>query len=528
MRASNRRELLKGLGAIGIAMAVPRPSHAVDSSIEARTTAGKVRGIRSDGICRFLGVPYAGAVSGAEARFLAPPPLTAWRGVRDATKLGAPSIQPYNAERMGPGSYDNMPLPSEDCLFLNIWTPAVDHQRRPVMFYNHGGGYVTGSGGSLLQDGANLARNNDVVVVESNHRLGLLGYLYLQDVLGDRYSGNAGLLDIEAALRFTHHNIAEFGGDPDNVMVFGESGGGWKTSCIYAMPSVKDLFNKASIESGPGIVMNSREAARETTRAVLSALGIEPADARKILEVPAEQLLKVQKSVPGLGPVVDGVILPADPFSPKAPGFSSKKPLLAGSCHDEATIAFLSDPTGASMDESEMRKRVAAVIGESRCDAAIELYRRTRSGASASDLWVAIATAYRFRNGEITIAERKVEQHAAPVFMYVLDYRSPQEVPGTHYPVGAMHASDIAMKFDNAAVHLPNGVIGRDQSPERYQTARNMSRLWASFARFGKPTVAGLPAWPPYTLARRATMIINAVCRVVDDPDREEREFWDT
>jgi para-nitrobenzyl esterase len=236
--------------------------------IEVETSYGKLRGARQDGVSIFRGIPYAGRVSG-DRRFRRPAELEPWPGVRDALQLGAPAIQPPRR---------NEPEPAEDCLFLNIWTPAADNRKRPVMFYNHGGGFVIGSGGSLWQDGANLARNFDVVVVQTNHRLGLLGFLYLDELGGPDYaaSGNQGLLDIVAGLAWVNENISAFGGDPDNVMIFGESGGGAKTSCLYAMPHAAAYFNKASIESGPGVRMYTREMAAETTALVLRELDIAP------------------------------------------------------------------------------------------------------------------------------------------------------------------------------------------------------------------------------------------------------------
>ncbi|MEZ4727052.1 MAG: carboxylesterase family protein [Caldilineaceae bacterium] len=217
--------------------------------IEVETAYGKLRGKRENGVNLFKGIPYGGQVSG-DYRFRRPAPLQPWTGVRDALELGAPALQPPRVHE---------PAPAEDCLFLNVWTPANDQQKRPVMFYNHGGGFVIGSGGKPEQDGANLARNFDVVVVETNHRLGLLGFLYLDEIAGEEYagSGNNGLLDIIDGLQWVRQNIAAFGGDPDNVMIYGESGGGAKTSCLYAMPAAAPYFNKASIESGPGVRMRT-------------------------------------------------------------------------------------------------------------------------------------------------------------------------------------------------------------------------------------------------------------------------------
>ena len=251
-------------------------------TVEVKTAYGRLRGKRTGDLVTFKGIPYAGPVSG-ENRFKAPPPLEPWTGVRDAFTPGPPSFQP--SPRV-----DEPPF-SENCLVLNIWTPAVDQRRRPVMFYNHGGGFVVGSGSTWYQDGSNLAREYDVVVVANNHRLGLLGYLFLADLAGEEYatSGNQGILDIAAALKWTHENIEAFGGDPHNVMVFGESGGGAKTSCIYALPLAKDYFNKASIESGPGVHMTPRDMATETARMVLTELGLSDKEVSKLKDVPAEK-----------------------------------------------------------------------------------------------------------------------------------------------------------------------------------------------------------------------------------------------
>jgi para-nitrobenzyl esterase len=247
-----------------------------------------VRGARADGVAIFKGIPYAGPVSGRN-RFKAAPPPQAWTGVRDAVTFGAPAMQP-NRDR------PNEPRPAEDCLFLNVWTPAADGRKRPVMFYNHGGGFTVGSAGTAYQDGSSLARTWDVVVVATNHRLGLMGFLYLGHLGGDEYatSGNQGLLDIRDGLRWVSENIERFGGDPQNVMIFGESGGGAKTSCLYAMPSAAPYFNKASIESGPGVRVYPRDSAIETTSMVLKQLGLAEPEWRRLLDVPADRLLDVQ------------------------------------------------------------------------------------------------------------------------------------------------------------------------------------------------------------------------------------------
>ena len=347
---SNRRKFLGQLSVITAAISLPKFASssvlAEDDFVIGEASEGKLRGIRKEGVNIFKGIPYAGKISG-DRRFRRPAPLAPWTGIRDALQLGAPAIQPPDGSRG-----INEPAKNEDCLFLNVWTPANDHKKRAVMFYNHGGGFGAGSGGAPDQDGANLARFFDVVVVETNHRLGIMGFLYFDGIGGSDYegSGNNGTLDIADGLKWVNQNIAQFGGDPDNVMIFGESGGGGKTSCLYAMPSAAPYFNKASIESGPGVRMLPKEAASAMTEIVLKELNIAPKDWKKILDVPVADLLNIQikmselmaKSdyvkkggiqgfIPGsFSPVVDGKALPHHPFDPAAPDISKNKPLLTG------------------------------------------------------------------------------------------------------------------------------------------------------------------------------------------------------
>ena len=294
MNLIDRRDFLAQLSLTTAAFSLPLSGFSsagrADEFVTTDTTYGRLRGARKDGVNLFKGIPYGGRISG-DRRFRRPAPLEPWTGVRDALEFGAPAIQSPRR---------NEPAPSEDCLFLNVWTPANDNKKRPVMFYSHGGGFVIGSGASGGQDGSNLARNFDVVVVQTNHRLGLLGFLYLDDIAGPEYagSGNMGMLDIVDGLKWVHDNIAQFWGDPANVMIFGESGGGAKTSCLYAMPSAAPYFNKASIESGPGVRMASKETAAETTAMLLKELNIAPKDWRKLLDIPAADLLAMQAKLP--------------------------------------------------------------------------------------------------------------------------------------------------------------------------------------------------------------------------------------
>jgi len=280
---TRRDFVIKGSTALSLSTALPYRLAFADSEkqeyVEIDTRFGRLRGLRAEGLMTFKGIPYGGSVSG-QSRFKAAPALEPWKGVRDALVSGPPSIQTPIRPSFGKGEG----MPAEDCLFLNVWTPAADGRKRPVMFYSHGGGFTVGSGGAPYQDGGNLACTWDVVVVATNHRLGLMGFLFLGDLGGEEYatSGNQGLLDICDGLKWVHENISAFGGDPDNVMIFGESGGGAKTSCLYAMPKAAPYFNKASIESGPGIRMLPRDVATETTIMALKQLGLDKSDWRKL------------------------------------------------------------------------------------------------------------------------------------------------------------------------------------------------------------------------------------------------------
>ena len=504
------------------------------NTVEVEIYDGKLRGIREKGINIFKGIPYAGSVSG-DRRFRRPADLNPWKGVRDALQLGAPAIQPPR---------QNEPDPAEECLFLNVWTPANDNQKRPVMFYNHGGGFVIGSGGTVMQDGSNLARTFDVVVVQTNHRLGLLGYLFLDDIAGVDYagSGNQGMLDIVAGLKWVNQNIAAFGGDPNNVMIFGESGGGAKTSCLYAMPEAAPYFNKASIESGPGVRMNTREMAAQTTAWVLKELNIAPKDWRKLLEVPATELLRVQFSLPfvppfqnkrtpgaipsGFGPVVDGVTLPTHPFDPAAPAISANKPLMTGWNEDEYTFFAWErkDTSAFSLDFASLEAKLVEQYG-SDAQRIVETYCRAMPNASAPEIFVAISSINMMGLGSVEIAEKKATQKGASVYLYQFGYKSEAKIPGTDYSLGTPHAMDITFKFNNETPDDGPWMLSGSR-PERFIASHQMAELWANFARTGKPSAVGVPEWPAFNFIDRPSMRIDTQCEVIRNRYNSELALW--
>jgi para-nitrobenzyl esterase len=551
-----RRALLaKSSALVGCMAAWPATSGLGQSGkaefVEVKSACGRLRGVAQNGITTFKGVPYAGSVSGPN-RFKAARPTQPWTGVRDALRFGAPAVQ--QAERPSIGTSE--PMPGEDCLFLNVWTPATDGRKRPVMFYSHGGGFTTGSAGALYQDGGKLAYTWDVVVVATNHRLGLFGFLYLAE-LSKEYatSGNQGLLDICDGLKWVRENIESFGGDPENVMIFGESGGGAKTSCLYAMPAAEPYFNKASIESGPGIRMMPRDAAAETTLMVLKQLGLDKSQWRKLLELPTDRLLAVQVELAknpgrgpltmtggrkgigggvlpgGFGPVVEGTVLPHDPFDPEAPAISKSKPLMVGYNRDETAFFFMQfhDTDVFNLTDAGLKARLQKEFGD-KAPLVLETYRESRPAASPADLYIAITTARMIGLGSITIAERKYGQRGAPVYMYIFMHESDVIVPGTQHKLGAAHALEIPYKFDNIAKPqespMPMDIMS-DSRPSSAKTGFNMSEMWSTFARTGHPGAKGQPYWPPYDTQQRATMEIDAECKVVDDPFSLERRLWE-
>jgi len=519
--------------------------------VEVKTAYGRIRGQRQGNLVTFKGIPYAGPVSGAN-RFKAAPPLQPWSGVREALYLAPPSCQP------GKDYYGlNEPAPQENCLFLNVWMPAAHGRKRPVMFFNHGGGFTTGSGGSVDHDGGNLARHYDVVVVETNHRLGLLGFLFLGELGGEEYatSGNQGMLDMKDGLKWVQDNIEAFGGDPHNVMIFGESGGGAKTSCLYAMPAAAHYFNKAAIESGPGIRMMPRDVAAETALMTLQHLGLNKSEWRKLLDVPADKLVAAQVALArrpvgrppfhagrralslmsragSFSPVVDGTVLPHHPFDPVAPAISKDKPLLIGTNRDETVFMFMHDQSLFKLTDATLKERLDREFGKD-ADTVLKTYRESRPGASPTDLYIAITTAGMMWTGSITIAERKYAQGGAPVYMYMLMYQSNWIIPETNHRFGAAHATDLLYTFDNIYPdgHWPPQGIAtmykmEGTGPGRFAVARNMSGLFTGYASTAHPAAKGVPEWPAYTTETRATMQIDAECKVVNDPFAQERIMW--
>jgi para-nitrobenzyl esterase len=515
-----RRFLNRSLGGSAVAAGLLRGASAFAAKSEAsgpvvETTAGKIRGLRLGKAVAFKGVPY-GAPTGGSARFLPPQKPEAWTGVKDTVELGHRSPQGPSGLIPEVAAVDVKEPSGEDCLVLNVWTPSASPQhKRPVMVWLHGGGFTSGSGGFKIYDGANLAEKHNVVVVTVNHRLNAFGYFYLADLGGAQFANasNAGMLDIVAALKWVRDNVANFGGDPANVTIFGQSGGGAKVCTLLAMPAAKGLFHRAVVESGASLTGISREAANKNTEAFLSKVGLKPDQAGELQKLPLERIVDALGGG-RFGPVVDGKTLPANPFDPTAPEVSASVPLLIGTTQTEVT--FFAGQQLDPIDEATMRTRVKQGLrrNEGDADAIIAAYKKTNPGISNIDIALESASdAFTWTNS-ITVAERKLALGQAPVFMYYFKWRSPVR----DGKLKAMHCMEIPFVFDNVDLGAPMTGNGAD----RYALAEKISSAWVAFARSGNPSQRGL-AWPAYSTAQRATMILDDKPEVVDDPRKDIR-----
>jgi para-nitrobenzyl esterase len=477
----------------------------------AKTRSGLLRGSSQNGVHVFKGVPY-GASTGGSRRFKPATPPAAWPGVRDALEYG-PACPQEATFMVGPEK-----LQSEDCCVLNVWTPELERGRRPVLVWLHGGGFRIGSGERLTR-GA-LARKQDVVVVTLNHRLNVFGMLYLAELCGPEYadSGNVVMLDLVLALRWVRDNIAAFGGDPDNVTIFGESGGGRKVSTLLAMPSAQGLFHRAIVQSGSQLRISEPARATAFAERILGELAISPREPQRLHELGATQLMaayqKFTTAADDMTPLIDGRTLERHPFAPDAPALSVGIPMLIGSNRDEN--AFFLSRTEWQLDLAGLHERVARLFPAVRANEVVETFRALYPEASPGLLWAKLLTARGYFLDSTLQAERKAALGAAPAYLYQFDFVSPQR--GGR--LGAHHALEVPFVFDELAASI--AMVGEPNATAQH-LADTMSTTWAQFARSGDPNHAGLPNWKPYDAAQRWTLVFDKVSELVADPRAAER-----
>ncbi|MBL7817394.1 MAG: carboxylesterase/lipase family protein [Saprospiraceae bacterium] len=495
------------------------------------TNAGKVRGYINNGIYTYKGIPYAEA-----KRFEAPQKPKPWQAVRSSMVYGpvAPLLDPTTSvQDEGEFVFDHSwGFTNEDCMRINVWSPNInDGKKRPVMFWIHGGGFTAGSSQELPSyDGENLAKKGDVVVVSINHRLNILGYLDLS-AYGEKYkqSANLSVLDMKVALEWVKDNISNFGGDPNNVTIFGQSGGGAKVNTLMAMPSAKGLFHKAINQSGSfRAAMLDKTTTQAIAAEVLKELKIEATDVDKIQNVPftelsaagkkalktiADKMKAEGKPVIGFGlswgPSVDGEVLPYQLFSKEAFELSKNIPLLIGTTKNEfapfQNMALSNAPLDKVMETIKSRHKDKA-------DAYVAAVKKAYpNDTKPSDLLDIDVT---FRPGAVLQAnEKSALQGGAPVYMYLFDWQSPV-LDGKFKSV---HCMELAFCFDN--IERCKNMTGGTK--EAHALAGKMSQSWINFARSGNPNHSGLPNWPVYNASNTATMHFDNKCEVKPQLDKE-------
>jgi para-nitrobenzyl esterase len=484
------------------------------------TTTGKVQGIANAGIKQFKGIPY-GAPTGGKNRFMPPKPPAAWTGVRECFGYGQISPQTPADLRRDYGMmimWDQHPGGmGEDCLALNVWTPGVnDGAKRPVLVSFHGGGFSTGSGNAIGFDGAHLALFGDVVVVTVNHRLASFGYTHLADLGAPpefAFAGVAGIMDLVASLQWVHNNIENFGGDPNRVMIFGQSGGGAKTSTILATPSAKGLFHRAAVQSGSTLRLGTREAGTRTAEALLAKLNIPKSRITDLQKVSWQELLEAQTGIAGFAPVVDGAIIPHHPFDPAAPAESADVPIIISTTLEDAALSL----TNFNLDEAGL-KGLLAERYSGKGDEILALYRKHYPQKSPFLIQAQVFTDTGFRRSAITQAERKAALGKAPAYMYLWNWES----PGYGGKFGAVHGIDVAASFH----HVRSTIMGVG-SPSGKVMCDRLASVWVNFAKTGDPNNPGIPHWPAYNTDTRATMVFDTDTRVESDPRGEIRKYWD-
>lgn len=487
------------------------------------TKYGAVRGLVREEVQQFWNLPYGASTAGAN-RFMPPQPPAAWSGVRDHFQVGTRSFQQPGVGEPAPVvlAMNRLEEESEDCLKLNVFTPGTDSAARPVLVWMHGGGFNSGSGNYLIYDGTYLAKKEDVVVVSVTHRLNIFGFLHLADIGGEQWAGatNAGVQDLVAALQWVKDNIAAFGGDPDRVTIFGQSGGGSKTTTLMAMPSASGLYHRAIAQSGAALRGVAATDASAATERFLAKLGINNTQLDRLQSLTPQQIqaaLYSEPAIPGFasGPVIDGTVIPRNQWDPTAPEFSANVPLLAGST---ATENGWLGPPPFELEDAEMQSLFTTNLAgndATKGQDLLNLYRSKYPDLRNRMLWlVAESDNTRRRNAQL-LNRLKHAQGTAPSYLYYFNWYSPVH----DNRMGSFHTLDIPFVFNNVDVAASMTGAG----PGRYELAHVMSAAWAAFARTGNPDHADMPHWPAFNPDEYPTMLFGADVAVHNDPNKEER-----
>jgi para-nitrobenzyl esterase len=464
-----------------------------------------VKGKRVGATSIWKGIPYAKPPIGS-LRFCPPQEPELWEGVRDATQFGPIALQPP-----APKGFPIEPQ-SEDCLYLNIWSRNADDKLRPVMVWIHGGGYISGSGSFEMYNGTSFAEQGDVVVVTLNYRLGAFGFLHLAEFGGEKYatSGNCGLLDQIAALKWVQQNIEAFGGDPKRVTLFGESSGAMSVGTLLTMPEAKGLFSQAIMESVSDLVISAEKAAK-TTKNFLASLKLQPNEFERLLEMPDEVILKASLSFSAMTfcPVVDGLSIPIEPAEAIRKGAAKDIPVICGSNKDEFRLFTAMNPSYRRWDEIEILRHLEQTFGT----VWPELAENFKNEPMDKTLYIRIMSYYSFIYPTLKISEALSTQGL--VWTYQFSYEHPR--------LGACHAFELPFVWHR--VNPKNKNLFSVDSPEAVKLSEQMHHAWIAFAHSGNPNIPELPHWPLFNLENRSVMVFDTESKVENDP-YVDRRIW--